>query len=132
MLCVTGPHPIPVSTMLRAGDERVLLTLGRERETLERLRRDPRVALCLLGEGMAFTAHGRAQVLAQELDSAETMVVVELVVERVQDHLADGRTEMVDGARWRWLEEGAAELEPRIMAELERLAGAPVSGGGEG
>jgi hypothetical protein len=42
-------------------------------------------------------------------------------VERIQDHLADGRTEMLDGARWRWLDERAAEAEPRILAELEEL-----------
>ncbi len=132
VLCVAGPHAMPVSTFLRAGDHRVLLTLGRQRETLERLRRDARVALCLLGEGMAFTAHGRAHVIAEELQAADTLVAVELRVERVQDHLADGRTEMLDGARWRWLDETSAELEPQILAELERLAVADDPGGGEG
>ena len=124
VLCVAGPHAIPVSTFLRAADDRVLLTLGRKRETLERLRRDPGVALCMLGEGIAFTAHGEARVLAEELEAADTMVVVELRVERVQDHLADGRTEMLDGAGWRWLDEPSAELEPRILAVLEGLAAA--------
>jgi hypothetical protein len=50
------------------------------------------------------------------------VVAVELHVEGVQDHLADGRTEMLDGARWRWRDEGAAAAEPLIVAELERLA----------
>ncbi len=49
------------------------------------------------------------------------MVAVEAVVERVQDHLADGRTEMLDGARWRWLDRQAAESEPAIVAELQHL-----------
>jgi hypothetical protein len=39
----------------------------------------------------------------------------------VHDHLADGRTAMLSAARWRWLDEQAAELEPAILAELERL-----------
>jgi hypothetical protein len=46
-------------------------------------------------------------------------------VERVQDHLADGRTELVDGARWRWRDERAAEAAPAILDELSRLAEAP-------
>jgi hypothetical protein len=98
-----------------------MFALGRERKTLRRIRADPRIAVCLLGEGVAFTAHGRAAVAAEELESADTVVGVELVVERVQDHLADGRTEMLDGARWRWLDRQAAESEPAIVAELERL-----------
>jgi len=118
---VAGPHAIPVSTAVRTADRRIMLALGRQRETLRRLRAEPRAALCLLGAGVAFTAHGRASVAAEELESADTAVAVELVVERVQDHLADGRTEIVDGARWRWLDRHAAETEPAIIAELERL-----------
>ena len=80
-----------------------------------------RAALLVMGEGIAFTAYGEAAVVAEELEAADTVVAVELRVERVQDHLADGRTEMVDGARWRWTDEQLAESEPRILAELERL-----------
>ena len=122
VLCVEGPHAIPISTAVRVTGDRVLFALGRERETLRRLRRDPRAALCLLGEGLAFTAHGDVRIVG-ELESAETVVAVELSVDRVQDHLLDGRTQMLDGARWRWLDEGAAAAEPLIVAELERLGG---------
>ena len=37
------------------------------------------------------------------------------------DHLADGRTEVLDGAPWRWVDEDAAALQPRILEELKRL-----------
>jgi hypothetical protein len=121
VLCVTGPHPIPISTAVRAADDRVLFALGRERETLRRLRRDGRAALLVMGTGLAFTAHGEARVVAEQLEVADTVVAIELRVSRVQDHLADGRTEMVDGARWRWTDEQLAESEPQIWAELERL-----------
>jgi hypothetical protein len=121
VLCVAGPHPIPVTAFLRAGNDRVLLSLGRKRETLRRLREDPDVALLLMGAGLAFTAHGRARVIAEELRAADTVVAVELRVDRVQDHLADGRTEMLDGARWRWCAEEHGEAEDAILAELARL-----------
>jgi hypothetical protein len=121
VLCVAGPHPIPITAFLRAGDDRLLLALGRRRETLRRLREDPGVALLLMGEGLAFTAHGRARVVAERLEATDTVVAVELHVERLQDHLADGRTEMLDGARWRWCAEEHGEAEDAILAELERL-----------
>jgi hypothetical protein len=121
VLCVAGPHPIPVTAYLRADDKRVLLALGRQRETLRRLREDPAVALLLMAAGLAFTAHGRARVIAEELESADTVVAVELAVDRIQNHLADGRTEMLDGARWRWCTEEDGEAEDAIMAELGRL-----------
>ena len=122
VLCVAGPHPIPITAYLRAGDGRVLLALGRRRETLRRLREDQAVALLVMGAGLAFTAHGLAEVVAEELEATDTVVAVELRVERVQDHLADGRTEMLDGARWRWCAEEHGEAEDAILAELSELA----------
>jgi hypothetical protein len=127
ILCAAGPHPIPITAYLRAGDDRVLLALGRRRETLRRLREEPAAALLVMGAGLAFTAHGRAEVIAEELEAADTVVAVELRVERVQDHLADGRTEMLDGARWRWCAEEHGEAEDAILAELEALAGDRIS-----
>jgi hypothetical protein len=121
VLCVAGPHAIPISTAVRVADDRVRFALGRQRETLRRLREDEGAALLVMGEGLAFTAYGHAVVVAEHVEVAETVVAVELRVIRVQDHLADGRTEMVDGARWRWTDEQLAESEPRIWAELERL-----------
>jgi hypothetical protein len=120
-LCVAGPHAIPVTSYVRAGEDRILVALGAGRETLARLRADPAAAFCLLGKGVAFTAHCRATVVRESMEAAAGNVAVELRVERVQDHLADGRTEILDGARWRWVDEEAAALQPRILAELEAL-----------
>jgi pyridoxamine 5'-phosphate oxidase-like protein len=121
VLCVAGPHPIPITAFLRADDDRLLIALGRKRETLRRLREDPSVALLLMGAGNAFTAHGRARVIAEELEATDTVVAVELRVERIQNHLADKRTEMLDGARWRWCAEEHGEAEDAILAELAGL-----------
>ena len=122
VLCAAGPHAIPISTAVRVADDTIRFALGREREMLRRLREDGRAALLVMGEGLAFSAYGTVAVVAEELQVADTVVAVELRVERVQDHLADGRTEMVDGARWRWTDERLAEAEPKIWEELERFA----------
>jgi hypothetical protein len=121
VLCVAGPHAIPVSTAVRAGAERLLFALGSRRETLTRLRAEPTVAYCLLGEGVAFTALGEARVLAEELESAP-VAGVELRVTSVQDHLMEGRTELLDGARWRFSSQRDVDADAAIVAELTRLA----------
>lgn len=121
VLCVAGPHAIPVSSYVRVADDRIVVALGARRETLRRLRADAAAAFCVLGEGVAFTAHCRATVVRESLEAAPGNVAVELRVERVQDHLADGRTEILAGSRWRWVDEEAAALQPAILRELEAI-----------
>ena len=121
ILCVAGPHAIPASTAVRASGSAVRFALGGQRETLKRLRDDPAISVTILGEGIAFSAYGNGCVVREGLECAPDVVAVELRVERVQDHLADGRTEMVDGARWRWVDPAMAESEPKIREELLSL-----------
>jgi hypothetical protein len=106
---------------VRAADDRLLFALGSKRDALARLRAEPRVAYCLLGEGVAFTAEGDARVVAERLRAAP-VVAVELRVERVQDHLMEGRTELLDGARWRFSAERDVKADAAIVAELGHLA----------
>jgi len=122
LLIVAGPHAIPISTAVRAGDRRLVFGLSRRRETLARLREDPRAAFALLAEGMAFTAYGQAAVVREQLDRMPNLAAVELRVERVQDHLADGRTDMLAAASWRWNQEEAGEADQKVVAEIETLA----------
>jgi hypothetical protein len=120
VLIVAGPHAIPVSTALRRGERRIVFALGRRRETLARLHDDPEAALCVLGRGVAFTAYGTATVARDPLEAAP-VAAIELWVERVQDHLADGRTEMLEAARYEWRDEDAMRSESRIRAELDTI-----------
>ena len=121
ILCVAGPHAIPVSSYVQAGDARIVVALGSGRETLARLRADPAADFCVLGKGVAFTAHCRAAILRESMNAGAGNTAVELQVVRVQDHLADGRTEILDGARWRWIDQEAEALQPRILAEIKQL-----------
>ncbi len=122
LLIVTGPHAMPVSTAVRSGDRSLVFGLARRRETLARLREDSRAAFALLAEGVAFTAYGDASVIREELEGAPNMAGVELSVERIQNHLADGRTEMLSAAGWRWRQEEAREADRTVVAALEALA----------
>jgi hypothetical protein len=121
VLCVTGPHAIPVSTALRAGEQRLVFALGGSRATLATLRESPSAALCLMAEGVAFTAHGRTEVIREPMEVGP-LAALELRVEHVQDHLADGRTEMLAPAAWRWRQERSAEADRGVRVELAALA----------
>jgi hypothetical protein len=125
-LLATGagtPHVIPVSTALRAGDDRVLLALAHRRESLRRLREDPAAALALLAEGdVACTAYGTARVVADPLPGAENVVGVELRVEAVQDH-GSSRFQIDEGVRWHWVDADAERGDASTRAALRALLG---------
>src|SRR4051812_50161071 len=83
-----APHAIPVSTAVRAGPGRVLLALAARRETLARLRREPRCALTVMASGdVACTIHARAEIVEEALPGAEGVAAVSLEVEDIQDHM---------------------------------------------
>ena len=121
ILSVHGPHAIPVSTATRASGDRIVFALARRRETLRRLRDEPRAALSFLGAGIAFTACGDVAVVREETEASPHVAALELRVTSVQDHLADGRTEMLDGARWRFTSDDAREADSALRKELADL-----------
>src|SRR5215218_11269394 len=58
-----APHAIPVSTAIPAGPDAILLALALRRESLARLREEPRCALTIVAAGnVAVTVHGRAKI----------------------------------------------------------------------
>ena len=122
LLVTPGPHAIPISTGVRAADDRLVFGLARRRSTLARLRADPRAAFALLAEGLAFTAYGEVRVLREQLERVPTVAALELWVDRVQDHLAEARTEILAAPAWRWTEEEARKADAQVRSELEELA----------
>jgi hypothetical protein len=117
------PHAIPVSAAVRAGPERVLLGLARSRESLARLREDPRVGLAIMAGGdVAITAYGTASV--REEDLTDGVAAVELRVDRVQDH--NRPTFVIEsGVGWHWTDAAAQERDREVRRALQRLADAP-------
>jgi hypothetical protein len=115
-----APHAIPVSAAVRAGPRRVIVGLAERRESLQRLRRDPRCALTILtGPDVACTAHARAEVLPD--DVVEGVVAVALEVEAIQDHMQP-RFAIEAGVAWRWTDGAAGERDERVHAKLSELA----------
>jgi hypothetical protein len=117
-----APHAIPVSTALRAGPRRVLLALAARRETLARLRRDPRCALTVMaGDDVACTAHARAEVVCESLPGAEAVAAVALEVEAIQDHMQP-RFAIAAGIAWDWTDDDARAGDAAVRAALAELA----------
>jgi hypothetical protein len=102
-----APHAIPVSTAMRAGPRRVLLALAARRETLARLRRDPRCALTVLAAGDIACTFTRAPRSWQEsLPGAEGVAAVSLEVDAIQDHMQP-RFAIAAGVAWHWTDDDA-------------------------
>jgi hypothetical protein len=115
-----GPHAIPVSAPLRAGDRLILLSLHRTRGSLSRLREEPRVALAVFAEGnTAFTARGRARIVEEPMAVAPDYAAVAIDVEQVTDH-RQPEFLVTAGVGREWLDEGArAALGERGRALVE-------------
>jgi hypothetical protein len=118
-----GPaHAIPVSTAVRVGPRQVLIALASGRESLARLRADPRAALTILAEGdVAVTAHARARIVQEGMAAAEGVAAVALDVERIQDH-GQPRFAIDAGVSWHWTDDEARARHAAIRAALAELA----------
>ena len=117
-----APHAIPVSTGVRVGPRTVLIALAGRRESLARLREDPRCALTLMAAGdVAVTAHARATVVQDPMAISDRVSAVRLDVERLQDHGQD-RFEIDAGVRWHWTDEASDRRDREIRAALRKLA----------
>jgi hypothetical protein len=115
-----GPHAMPVSAAVRTGDRTVHVALGRRRETLVRLRADPRCTLTVLaGPDLAFTLHGRATVVDEDVEGT---VGLRMDVAEVHDHLQPTFT-ITAGVDWHWTDESAAARDEAIRAALHRFGG---------
>lgn len=117
-----APHAIPVSTAVRAGPSRVLLALATRRETLVRLRREPRCALTVMAAGdVACTVHGRAEIVEESLPGAEGVAAVSLEVDVIQDHM-QSHFAIEAGVAWDWTDERARASDAAVRGALDELA----------
>lgn len=122
------PHAIPVSTLVPAGPAAAMVALARRRESLARLRADPRCALTVLSAGdVAFTAHAHASVVEEPMAISDRVAAVLLEIEDVQDH-GQPRFEILDGVRWRWTDAEAEARDAQIREALREIAARLGSG----
>jgi flavin reductase (DIM6/NTAB) family NADH-FMN oxidoreductase RutF len=117
-----APHAIPVSTGVRASDTLIVLALARRRESLARLRQDPRCALTILAAGdVAVTVHARARIVEDPMAISDRVAAVALDVGEIQDH-GQPRFEIVDGVRWHWTDPEAEARDTEIRDALRAVA----------
>jgi hypothetical protein len=116
------PHAIPVSTAVRIGPRTVALALALRRESLARLRQDPRCALTVIAGGnIALTVHGRATIVQEPMAVSDRVAAVRVDVEAIQDHGQDS-FEIDAGVRWHWTDREAEQLDREIRTALSVLA----------
>jgi hypothetical protein len=117
-----GPHTIPVSAPVRAGDHRLLLNLHRTRESLGRLRKRPRVALTILAaENIAFTARGQARIIQEPMTAACDYAAIAIDVEQIDDHRQPA-FQVQAGVDRRWLDSSERDALGHRVRSLTELA----------
>ena len=100
----------------------MLLALAARRETLARLRREPRCALTVMAAGdVACTIHARGEIVAESLPGAEGVAAVSLEVDAIQDHMQP-RFAITAGVAWDWTDDEARASDADVRGALEELA----------
>ena len=115
VLSTAGPHAIPVSTATRSGDDTIHLALAHRRDSLARLRDEPRCALTVIAADIAVTVYATASVV----EEGERVTYVRLDVHAVQDHDQPTFT-IEDGVRWRWTDAEAEAGDAEVRAALRQ------------
>src|SRR5215471_3514249 len=116
-------HAIPISAPVRADDRAILLSLHRSRDTLDRIRRWPEVALTFLAEGdVAFTARGRATVLEEPMAVDAEYAAVSIAVDHVDDHRQPA-FRVTAGVDREWVDKAARSA---LAARVHALSNASV------
>jgi oxalate decarboxylase len=116
------PYAIPVTAPVRAGDDRILLSLSRDHASLRRLREHPQVAVAILAEGDdAFTARGRASVVQEPMARAPEFAAVMIEVDHVDDHRSAGLA-VEAGVRVRWTGQHAQDGARERVEALREMA----------
>jgi hypothetical protein len=114
------PHVIPVSAVVRAGDDRILLGLARTRDSLRRLRADPAVTLAICAPDAAFSADGTATVVDETI--TDRVAAVAVAVGEIHDHRRP-TFRIESGVAWHWTDGEAERADAEVHAALRRLAG---------
>jgi hypothetical protein len=103
----------------------VLLALALRRESLARLREDPRCALTIMtGGDVACTALARATIVEEPMAASDRVAAIALEVDAIQDH-TQPRFAIEAPVRWRWTDDEARERDGVIRAALVELARQP-------
>jgi Pyridoxamine 5'-phosphate oxidase len=112
-----APHAIPVSLVLRAGPQAVVIGLAERRESLARLRADPRCTITILAAGdHAFTLAGRAV----SFHDGGPVIGVRVEADELTDH--NRPTYEITGAvQWRWTDAEAEARDGEARAALRKL-----------
>jgi hypothetical protein len=98
-----------------------VFALALRRESLARLREDPRCALTIMAGGnVAFTAHGRATIVDEPMTVSDRVTAIRIDVEVIQNHGQDA-FEIDDGVRWHWTDPESEQRDTEIQAALSHI-----------
>jgi uncharacterized pyridoxamine 5'-phosphate oxidase family protein len=111
------PHTAPFGSLWAASLERLRFGCDRGHATFENLRRDARVAVCVIAPpDVAVTVFGTAKVLRETMDTLPSDAVIEIVVEEVKNDMLEGAA--IDAGVSYSVPVAARALIERYMSEI--------------
>ena len=99
-----------------------MFALALRRESLARLRQDPRCALTIMAGGdLAFTAHGPATIVEEPMAVSDRVTAIRVDVEEIQNHGQDA-FKIDDGVHWHWTDPESEKRDADIGAALSQIS----------
>jgi uncharacterized pyridoxamine 5'-phosphate oxidase family protein len=112
------PHTMPVHLMYAPDDGTVLMALRIGHQSLENLRRDKRVMLCLCEKGdLNISLRGNAQIVREPALANRSMCLVKVRIAEVKDDSTHSET--VSGIRYKCRTDAGARFIREMFEELE-------------
>jgi len=114
------PYTMVMNWAAARDPETIRLSVDRRTRTLENIRRNGRVMLEVLSDGVIVGVRGRARIIQEEMAHAPVpSAMVEVAIESVKDDLIPGVEFHGPWFRWGQLEPIMGPLDPLGIAELK-------------
>ena len=115
-----SPYTMVMNWAAARDAKTVRLSLDRRTRTLDNIRRNGRIALEVMADGLIIGVRGTARIIQEEMAHAPIpSAMVEMTVERVKDDLIDGVEFRGPSFRWGTLEPIMGPLDALGIAELK-------------
>ncbi|MBI3965932.1 MAG: pyridoxamine 5'-phosphate oxidase family protein [Chloroflexi bacterium] len=110
------PDTAPFAWAVAKDTRTVRVAVNHQVATLENIRRNGRIRICLVGGGQTISIKGNGSVVKERMASvALPTAMVEIAVEEVKNDAVMGR---IDGEKVRWDRRGEVASDSAIVGEL--------------
>ncbi len=112
------PNTAPFSWVVAKSPKVIRIGVNNEIQTLENIRNNGRLMICIATDGITMSIRGTARILKESMDSVPfTTAMVEMTVEEVKDDSVLGRVDEGEEPK-KWKERRMSVSDSTVIAEL--------------